>query len=125
MKAIRGNLGRGRASVAVTAAVAALLLFAASPGSSASMSSVATASRAKTVDIHNFAFHPRTLEIGKGTKVVFSNSSAVAHTATRRGVFDTHRIKPGHSVGVRFEQRGTFPYHCKIHPEMHGKIVVG
>lgn len=125
MKAIRVNLGWGRALLAAIVAATAPLLFLAGPGASASTSAVATASRARTVDIHNFAFHPGTLEIGKGAKVVFSNSSTVAHTATRRGVFDTHRIKPGHSVGVRFEQRGTFRYHCKIHPEMHGKIVVG
>jgi len=26
---------------------------------------------------------------------------------------------------VRFEHKGTFSYHCEIHPSMHGKIVVG
>jgi plastocyanin len=26
---------------------------------------------------------------------------------------------------VRFNQKGTFRYHCKIHPFMRGKIVVG
>jgi plastocyanin len=26
---------------------------------------------------------------------------------------------------VRFTQKGTFAYHCTIHPFMHGKIVVG
>jgi plastocyanin len=86
----------------------------------------AQASRATAgVNIHDFAFHPGTLKIAKGTKVVFSNTSGVAHTATRAGVFDTGRIKPGTSVSVRFAQKGAFPYHCKIHNFMHGKIVVG
>ncbi len=57
--------------------------------------------------------------------MVFSNSAATAHTATDKGAFDTGRIKPGKSFAVRFEQKGTFSYHCKIHPFMHGKIVVG
>ncbi len=57
--------------------------------------------------------------------MVFSNTSGVVHTATHAGVFDTGRIKPGTSVSVRFTQKGTFPYHCKIHHFMHGKIVVG
>jgi plastocyanin len=86
---------------------------------------VAQASGAKTVDISHFEFHPRTLNIAKGTKVVFSNSSGTAHTATDAGAFDTGHIKPGHSVAVRFEHKGTFSYHCTIHTFMHGKIVVG
>jgi plastocyanin len=63
--------------------------------------------------------------VPKGAQVVFSNSDGVARTATDRGAFDTGRIKPGRSVAVRFTQKGTFAYHCTIHPFMHGKIVVG
>ena len=85
----------------------------------------ASASGAKTVSISHFKFHPPTLNIAKGTKVVFSNNSGTAHTATDAGAFDTGHIKPGHSVAVRFTQKGTFSYHCEIHPFMHGKIVVG
>lgn len=84
----------------------------------------AQASGAKTVDIDHFKFHPPTLEVAKGTKVVFSNSADVAHTATDDGVFNSGHIKPGESFAVRFEQKGTFRYHCEIHPFMHGKIVV-
>jgi len=126
MEAIRGHpLGREGKLVAASAAVALVaLLFATGPAAPAAVPGAATASRAKTVDIDHFKFHPPTLNIAKGTKVVFSNSARIAHTATDRGAFDTHRIKPGRSAGVRFEQRGTFRYHCKIHPEMRGKIVV-
>jgi plastocyanin len=85
----------------------------------------ATASRAKTVDIDHFKFHPHTLEVAKGTKVVFSNSAGVAHTATDPGSFNSGRIAPGDSFAVRFERKGTFSYHCEIHPFMHGKIIVG
>jgi len=94
-------------------------------GQAAPAAAPAQASRAKTVDISHFEFHPHALEVGKGTRVVFSNSSGTTHTATDSGVFDTGHIKPGHSVAVRFERKGTFSYHCKIHPFMHGKIVVG
>jgi plastocyanin len=85
----------------------------------------AQASGTKTVNINHFEFNPHTLNVAKGTKVVFSNSSGTAHTATDAGVFDTGHIKPGHSVAVRFERKGTFSYHCTIHTFMHGKIVVG
>jgi plastocyanin len=85
----------------------------------------AAAGAGSTVDIHNFAFHPGTLEVAKGSTVVFSNTSKVTHTATDAGVFNTGHIKPGTSVSVRFTQKGVFAYHCKIHHFMHGKIVVG
>lgn len=84
----------------------------------------ATASAAKAVDIRNFAFHPGTLRVQRGARVTFTNSSGTAHTATRGGSFDTRRIAPGGSATVRFNQRGTFAYHCKIHPFMKGKVVV-
>jgi plastocyanin len=78
----------------------------------------------KTVAIRGLAFHPGTLTVPKGSQVTFSNSDGVTHTATDNGVFDSGRIKPGKSFTVRFKQKGTFAYHCKIHPTMHGKIVV-
>lgn len=108
--------------VVLLALTTALLASQAAP---AAQSGPAQANGAKTVDIDHFKFHPQTLEIAKGTRVVFSNSSATAHTATDKGIFDSGRIKPGKSFAVRFEQKGTFRYHCEIHPFMHGKIVVG
>jgi plastocyanin len=101
------------------------LVLATGQAAPASQPGPAQASGAKTVDINHFKYHPHTLEIAKGTRVVFSNSARIAHTATDRGVFNSGHIKPGHSFAVRFEQKGTFRYHCNIHPFMHGKIVVG
>jgi plastocyanin len=105
-------------------AVAFGLMLAGIHSAGASSGRTATASTVAKVDINHFAFHPPTLAIAKGGSVTFSNSSKVSHTATRGGAFDTGVIKPGKSVSVRFKQRGTFAYHCEIHPEMHGKIVV-
>jgi plastocyanin len=83
----------------------------------------AGASAMKAVDISHFAFHPPALRVKKGARVAFTNSSPVTHTASG-GSFDTKRIKPGKAKVVQFSQRGTFAYHCKIHPFMKGKIVV-
>jgi plastocyanin len=114
---------RARWIVAVAVASIALLLVALR-GSDASAGEVAQASRAKTVSIANFAFKPGKLTVAKGTKVSFSNSDGVTHTATRAGSFDTGHISPGSSKSVKFSRAGTFAYHCSIHPSMHGKIVV-
>lgn len=113
----------GWQAIAAVAVVFGLVL-AGIHSAGASTGPTATASRVATVDIDNFAFHPPTLTIAKGSSVTFSNSSKARHTATRGGAFDTGVIKPGKSVNVRFKQKGTFAYHCEIHPFMHGKIVV-
>jgi plastocyanin len=84
---------------------------------------IAQGDGSKKVDIVNFAFQPGTLTVTKGTKVEFENESRSAHTATG-AAFDSKRLGPGKQFAVRFNQRGTFRYHCKIHPEMKGKIVV-
>jgi plastocyanin len=112
---------RNIAIVACIAFAAALIVGQAAPAAGPG----ARASASKTVTIDNFEFTPQTVRIDKGTRVLFSNSSGTAHTATDKGAFDTGRIKAGKSAAVRFQQQGTFAYHCKIHPFMHGKVVVG
>ena len=116
-----GFVDRAMKRIAIAIALA-LALFATQAAPAAAPA--AQASRAKAVDIDNFEFQPKTLAVNKGGRVVFSNSSGIAHTATDAGAFDTGKIKPGRSVAVRFQQKGTFRYHCTIHPFMHGKIVV-
>lgn len=107
----------------VPTAAAALALFAAVADSGAA-EPVAGAGAAKTVSIVNFAFKPGTLTVKRGARVAFANTANTAHTATKGGSFDTKRIEPGKTKTVRFNQRGTFAYHCKIHPFMKGKVVV-
>jgi plastocyanin len=113
---------KGRWALVLAIAAATVLLIAGDKGSAAGAG--ATASAARSVDINHFAFHPPTLRVKRGARVAFVNSSNVTHTATRAGSFNTGHIKPGKSVTVRFNQKGTFAYHCNIHPFMHGKIVV-
>jgi plastocyanin len=120
---LRTRSGRQTLALVLTVAAFALAL-AGLGGQAASAGETAQASRAATVVINHFAFHPPTLTIAKGGTVTFSNASQVTHTATRDGSFDTGFVKPGKSVSVRFKQKGTFAYHCEIHPQMHGKIIV-
>lgn len=119
----RGTPGRRRAAAVAVAAVLGLSL-AGLGGGLASAEGGATASRAARVTIAGFSYKPATLRVAKGTRVSFANDSNTAHTATRAGSFTTGRIKPGRSVAIRFARKGTFAYHCTIHPFMHGKIVV-
>ena len=107
--------------VLIVLAAIALAGFSASGGAAAP---TAGASATKSVSIVNFAFKPGTLKVKRGARVTFANTSNTTHTATRGGSFDTKRIAPGKSKTVQFNARGTFAYHCKIHPFMKGKIVV-
>jgi plastocyanin len=110
-------------AVALAAVVFALALIGIS-GGAASADDSARASRTSTVTIAAFEFQPATVTISRGSKVRFSNTSGTAHTATRKGSFDTGRIKSGKAATVRFNRKGTFAFHCAIHPFMKGKVVV-
>jgi plastocyanin len=77
------------------------------------------------VDIRDFAFSPRTVEIRVGDTVRWTNRDSVAHAATaRNGSFDTGLLAEGESGSVRFMAAGTYRYVCTPHPDMTGTVVV-
>ncbi len=80
----------------------------------------------KTVNIYNHAFDPAQLNVASGMTVRFVNKDTEPHTATAdNDLFDTGELEPGGSFKVYFEGSGTVTYHCKLHPDMKGSIVVG
>jgi|SRR5215204_5185597 len=79
-----------------------------------------------TVEIRNNAFNPAQLNVAPGTTVRFVNNDTEPHTATAdNGAFDTGVLQPGYSSEVFLDGSGTVPYHCELHPDMQGSIVVG
>src|SRR5215208_5846312 len=78
-----------------------------------------------TVEIGNNAFNPAQLNVAPGTTVTFVNNDNVPHTATSDNKLFDLEIPPGVSYPVVLEGEGTVPYHCELHPEMKGTIVVG
>lgn len=112
-----------RPTLLLLVALAALAVAGFAAGGGAAQPT-AKASGAKSVSIVSFAFHPGTLKVKRGARVAFTNTSNITHTATKAGSFDTNGIAPGKSKTIQFNKRGTFAYHCKIHPFMKGKIVV-
>jgi plastocyanin len=79
-----------------------------------------------SVAIMNFAFTPASVTIAVGDTVTWTNTqSGVTHTVTADdGSFDSGRLPSGQSFSMTFTHAGTIPYHCNIHPSMHGTIVV-
>jgi plastocyanin len=82
----------------------------------------ATVERVKIVD---FAFRPRVTDVSRGTRVRWTNRGSVSHTTTSNGgIWDSGSIAPGGTFSRVFRNAGTFRFHCTIHPDMKGKIVV-
>ncbi len=75
------------------------------------------------VTISGFAFSPGTVTVSVGDTVTWTNNDGVGHTATGDG-FDTGTISGGATASVTFDTAGTFAYHCSIHPQMNGTVVV-
>src|SRR3954452_21897570 len=107
--------------VLAVAAATMLLAFAGGPGAMAGTS----AKKSVGVTIKNFAYHGKTGHVSKGTKVVWHNKDGATHTATKKGVFNTGKIKHNQSKAIVFKRKGKFGFICTIHPSMHGTIVVG
>ena len=77
------------------------------------------------VTIKNFAFGPADIQAKVGDTVTFTNNDSAPHTATLDdGSCTTGTISPGTADGLTFTAAGTYPFHCKIHSSMTGKITV-
>ena len=116
-------------------AVSAMLLAACGGGddgndASASTKSASSQSGSSTsssaVTISDFKFQPATITVAGGTGVTVTNDDSTAHTATADdgNSFDTGTVDPGSSGTISVKKPGSYPYHCDIHPFMHGKLVV-
>jgi plastocyanin len=79
-----------------------------------------------TVTIRNGVHSPNPINVKVGQSVNWLNSDTFAHTATDPGVFDTGSIAPTSAadVPVLFTTVGTFNYHCTLHANENGSIVV-
>lgn len=77
------------------------------------------------VKILNFAFLPKHLVVSPGTRVVWTNQDSDPHTVTADGSgFSSEALNTGGSYTLVAKRAGSFPYHCTIHPFMHGTLVV-
>jgi plastocyanin len=82
------------------------------------------------VDAVNIAFSPEALTVAAGTTVTWTNQDVVRHTVTSGepgdpdGTFDEPLDAEGDTVTVTFDEPGTFVYHCDLHRNMTGEVVV-
>ena len=112
-------------------AVVMFALFAAGCGSSTSATSPSNPEGTNgpnllTITITKGVYSPNPLSVKVGQSVNWLNSDTFAHTATDSGVFDTGSIAPTSAadVPVPFRTAGTYNFHCTLHANESGSIIV-
>jgi plastocyanin len=70
-------------------------------------------------------FRPGTLEVRRGTEVVFENDDLAPHTVTAEGggPVDSGILAPGRGV-FRLVVDEPLSYFCQVHPSMKGRIIL-
>ena len=77
------------------------------------------------VTIVDFAFMPSAIFARPGDTVTWYNAGGTAHTVdANSGAFESPILDPGSDYSVTFDTGGVYFYHCDIHPNMHGMVVV-
>lgn len=110
----------------VAIAVLAMLLAAApiSPSPRGAAAEAAT-TRAAIVKIANFDFGPATTSVRVGEPVTWTNADDDAHSVVADNrAFRSSPLDTGDSFTFTFSAPGIYVYHCGLHPQMVGKIVV-
>lgn len=75
--------------------------------------------------IQGMAFIPTTISVRAGTTVKFINKDITEHTVTAdNSLFDSGTLATGKSFSANFPSTGVFNYHCTLHPEMKGTVIV-
>jgi plastocyanin len=77
------------------------------------------------VTIVDFAFQPASISVPAGSTVTWNNTGGATHTVTAfNGAFDSGNLSPGGSFSETFSNPGVYMYHCTIHHNMVGTVMV-
>ena len=87
-----------------------------------------------TVEITEFAYSPKQINVKVGDTVRWTNRDEFLHTVTSGevdgpenkpdGRFDEDLDEAGSEATITFEEAGTFTYFCKQHNAMDGVVIV-
>ena len=78
------------------------------------------------IKIENFAFNPASLVISKGDTVTWQNLDNAPHAiSSDEGTeIKSDNLQKEGTYSHKFENSGTYNYHCSVHPSMKASIVV-
>lgn len=96
--------------------------------------SIAKGSSTPGCEETNSCFDPHEAIVDVGGEVTWTNSDTAAHTVTSGDLnkdpdnvgtkFDSSLFGPGKTFPHKFDEAGTFPYFCQVHPWMVGIVTV-
>ena len=77
------------------------------------------------VMIDNFVYSPVPLTVKVGTTVTWINHDDIPHTVeSTEGKFKSAALDTDDKFEFQFNAAGEYPFYCRIHPKMTGKIIV-
>ena len=79
------------------------------------------------VRIVNFEFKPQKMVVRPGTKVTWTNDDTSIHDVKDTSPLNTpvsHEMSKGETFSITYNEPGTYPYVCGIHPYMTGSVEV-
>jgi plastocyanin len=75
--------------------------------------------------IDNFVYSPVPLAVKVGTTVTWVNHDDIPHTVDSTDKkFKSAALDTDEKFEFRFTEPGEYPFYCRIHPKMTGKIIV-
>ncbi|MEE8519355.1 MAG: plastocyanin/azurin family copper-binding protein [Dehalococcoidia bacterium] len=99
---------------------------AATPMPAATPTPEATKEGGASSDIVDFTHQD--LVVSVGTTITWVNRDSASHTSTATAGsslrWNSRLLKTGESYAVTFNEPGTYPYRCSIHPRMTGTVTV-
>lgn len=116
------------AGVVVSAALTAAACGSSSPSSPTSPTpsgSVTVSMPVGASGLGPAGYAPNPVAITAGGSVTWVNNDSITHTATSdTGMFDSGNIAPSGKFSFTFPNKGSFTYHCTIHPGMIATVNV-
>jgi plastocyanin len=77
------------------------------------------------VKIDNFAFTPGVITVKAGTQVTWINHDDIPHTVdSTQNKFKSAALDTDDKFQFSFTEAGEYPFYCRMHPKMTGKIIV-
>lgn len=77
------------------------------------------------INISELAFKPSAVRIKAGTTVVWTNTDMSSHQVhADDDVYQLEIIYKGEQSEQLFTEPGTYTYHCHVHPNMQGTVIV-
>ncbi len=114
-----------RRIISATLLTASSLALAAAPASAGGgCHDAPTEGDGDTVEMTGMCFTPTVLHVDPGTEVAFVNRDPMTHVVVGVGWGDWQELGTGDAVTHRFDDAGSFPYTCNLHPGMNGVVVV-